>query len=402
MDDSGSWLTHYTFTTSGQLVEAVDWNYYSTEYVWSDVNQKMYFFRDDTSANDLRWEEINANGTAYPSQPAGGIGLKLDSPLHNSDGFNHPIRVAPDGSVVVLGSGQIHDAKTLARLATPLANSITDAAWLGGKLYTIRAKSVRTELQEWSQPTYALTRDWQLQGTPFALKTLSPDRMLAITVGNGGVPLFTLMDAEVDWIAPLIVAAGDANGDWITDSADYTVWADNYLQHVTGGPAEGDFNSDGYVDAADYTVWADNYLQHSERGPILGDANGNRVADAADYTVWADFYLQRVVGGPAMGDFNADGLVDGADYSIWADNFNLGQTAQVPAAAMPIPEEAVSTVASAETTLPVKRSTSLDGRSRWDTAWAASVDSYFLIQPVNTSVVDEHWTTPRSPRRRSL
>src|SRR4030095_1866188 len=47
-DGSGAWGTHYTFAPNGTQISAVDWNYYSTEYVWSPANQKMYFFRDDT------------------------------------------------------------------------------------------------------------------------------------------------------------------------------------------------------------------------------------------------------------------------------------------------------------------------------------------------------------------
>jgi len=51
---------------------------------------------------------------------------------------------------------------------------------------------------------------------------------------------------------------GDATLDGVVDGADYTLWADNYLQ--SGGFVQGDFNSDGVIDGADYTVWADNYL----------------------------------------------------------------------------------------------------------------------------------------------
>lgn len=52
---------------------------------------------------------------------------------------------------------------------------------------------------------------------------------------------------------------GDANLDSVVDTADYTLWADNYLQANDATWRQGDFNLDGVVDAADYTVWADNY-----------------------------------------------------------------------------------------------------------------------------------------------
>ena len=53
---------------------------------------------------------------------------------------------------------------------------------------------------------------------------------------------------------------GDASLNGITDGADYTVWADNFLK--TGGFTQGDFNADGVVNGADYIVWADHFLDN--------------------------------------------------------------------------------------------------------------------------------------------
>jgi hypothetical protein len=206
MDGSGAWGTHYTFDDAGRLVDSVDWNYYSTEFIWCSVRQKMYFFRDDTSPNDLLWEQINANGVAYPGQPPGGIGSYLDSPLHDSTGFVHPIRVSPDGTVVVLGSGMIHDATTLARLGTALGNSITDAAWADGQLRTLRLISGVSQLQQWTQPNYGLGSVRQLPGSPVRLLELGPDRLVAICLMNG-IPSFYVLDGSFNIIAPNTLAA---------------------------------------------------------------------------------------------------------------------------------------------------------------------------------------------------
>jgi len=205
-DGSGAWNTHYTFNAAGGLVDSVDWNYYSTEYIWSSVRQKMYFFRDDTSPNDLIWEEINANGVTYGGQPPGGIGGKIDSPLHDSSGFAHPIRVSPDGTVVVLGSGAIHDAVTLARLATGLGNSITDAAWVGGQLRTIRTIGGVAQLQQWTQPNYGLGSVRQLPGSAHRLLELGANRLLAICLLNG-IPSFNVLDGNFNVVAPPTLAA---------------------------------------------------------------------------------------------------------------------------------------------------------------------------------------------------
>ena len=66
--------------------------------------------------------------------------------------------------------------------------------------------------------------------------------------------------------------AGDANNDSHTEGADYTIWADNYLDtgiptYLEGGWAEGNFNQDTVIDGADYTIWADAY-----EAPGSGDA----------------------------------------------------------------------------------------------------------------------------------
>lgn len=211
VDPSGAWVTHYTFAPDGTMVDHVDWNYYSREYVWSDANQKMYFFRDDTSPNDLLAEEINASGTAYPAELPGGIRYDYETPLHDSFGFVHPIRVAPDGSVVVLGSGMIHDAKTLARKTLALANSITDAAWVDGELYTVRKIAGMAELQHWALPTYDMTRAAQIAGAPHALLALPGNRLLSITSVGQGVPAFTVMDTEFNVLDPgtSVIAVSD-------------------------------------------------------------------------------------------------------------------------------------------------------------------------------------------------
>jgi hypothetical protein len=200
-DASGAWDTHYTFSPSGAPVDSVDWNYYSTEYIWSRARQKMFFFRDDTSPNDLLSEQINADGITYPSEPPGGIGTYTDSPLHDSTGFAHPIRISPDGMVVVLGSGVIHDATTLARLATTLGNSITDAAWVNGELRTIRTISGLAQLQQWTQPNYAQGSVRQLPGSAHRLLELGPGRLLAICL-QAGTPTFYVLEPNFNVIPP--------------------------------------------------------------------------------------------------------------------------------------------------------------------------------------------------------
>lgn len=235
VDGSGAWVSHYTFAPDGTLIDSVDWNYYSREYVWSASNQKMYFFRDDTSPNDLLWEEINADGTTYPTEPPGGIKAKVDSPLHTSSGFTHPIRVAPDGSVVVLGSGMIHDATTLQRNTMALPNAITDAAWIGGELFTVRNVAGAAQIQYWTQPTYGLGKVLERPGTAHSLIALPGDRLLAVTIGVDGIPAFTLMDENLNTIEQVAPVAASENSYRLSENV---AFVGNVITDDTGAGAD--------------------------------------------------------------------------------------------------------------------------------------------------------------------
>jgi hypothetical protein len=183
-DGSGAWNTHYTFRPDGTLQSSKDWNYFSQEYIWSAANRKMYFFRDDSSPNDLLWENIDLEGVLGPIQ---------DSPYHDSTGFVHPIRVAPDGSVIVLGSGRVFNALTLA-LTNALSNNISDADWLNGSLFSVRAPGTNTQLQAWNS-NYGQSGSIQINGIPLRLLAVG-SKLLAITQ-IGGRPAFTELDSNL-------------------------------------------------------------------------------------------------------------------------------------------------------------------------------------------------------------
>ncbi|MCF7789636.1 MAG: hypothetical protein K9N47_26165 [Prosthecobacter sp.] len=162
----------------------------------------MYFFRDDQSPNDILWEEINANGTAYPGEVAGGIRNKMDSPYHGEDAFVHPIRVAPSGSVVITGTGKLYDAQTLVRQTSVLPNAITDASWLDGELRTVRTITNVTQYQQWTGSTYAAGLVKQYPGTAHRLLTNGTTQHVGISIAADGTPSFYLLDSSFEIVAP--------------------------------------------------------------------------------------------------------------------------------------------------------------------------------------------------------
>jgi len=218
-DGSGAWATHYTIDGDGRLVDSRDWNYFSTEYIWSEARQSMYFFRDDTSPNDLLREPINADGTVAGLKP-GEIGFPVDSPLHDSTGFSHPIRVKPDGSVVVLGSGAVHNATTLARLPYSVPTTFVDAGWIRNSLYTLAAVDGGSRVGRYRGAQFEPLGNVDLVGAPGALLPLdmpgggpsgANGRMLAIT-SVAGVPTFTVLRPDLSVQKPLVDSDVDGDG----------------------------------------------------------------------------------------------------------------------------------------------------------------------------------------------
>ncbi len=185
VDPTGAWATHYTFSSVGSLLSQKDWSYLSSEYIWSAANQKMYFLRDDTSPNDILSEVIDG---------AGVLGAEMDSPYHTSTGIAHPVRVSPDGQTVLLGSGRMFDGSTL-NITGRLPFMISDAVWVGSKLYTLSDFSAGTELHLWSGNDFVTYRAKAFTGTPLRLFDTGQD-LLVVTLVEGK-PKFSFQGYDI-------------------------------------------------------------------------------------------------------------------------------------------------------------------------------------------------------------
>jgi len=217
-DYSGAWDTHYTFLPDGTRVSAVDWNYYSREYAWSPVRNRLYFFRDDTSPNDLQWESID---------PATGkITGAGESPYHGDFVIRPPIRVSQDGSRVLLGSGDLYDAVTI-EMKGSLVVDPDDALWLAdGGLVTLRPGPSGTRLERWSAGL-ALYEFQDYPGTP-----------LRVFEHGGGFVVVTELAGKPAFYG--YVPSDDSDADGVSNSAD---------AFPTDPAASLDSDADGYPDA---------------------------------------------------------------------------------------------------------------------------------------------------------
>jgi hypothetical protein len=272
VDPSGAWVSHFSYDPSGVLLSQVEWNYYSNEYIWNAANRKMYFFRDDTSPNDLLWEDIDVFGY---------IGAKQDSPYHSSDGILHPIRVAPDGSVILLGSGRIYDAISLEQLDA-LSNNIEDAVWIGDGLFTLIPGIHGSEIQQWSN-NYAIQDSFPVVGEP--LRIFSMEAYLMIITSVDGIPRFYFMQAD----APRV----DTDADLMLDPLDNCILVANTDQRDSnddgfGNICDPDLNNDMFINAADLAVFKPSFFTNDADA----DLNGDGVVGSADLAILKSMFFK--------------------------------------------------------------------------------------------------------------
>ena len=280
-DDSGSWETHFIYSPNSILISQKDWNHYSEEYVWNATNRKMYFFSDYSSPN-LLWEDIDADGV---------IGSKQSSPYHSSAGIQHPIRVSPDGSIVVLGSGHIYDAVTLSQIGA-LSNNVADATWLNNRLYALQEAGDESEVQIWNS-NFELLKSVLVDGKAVGLFSNNKQLVSVTLVDN--IPAFCL--------SPMDPTKIDTDGDTKPDDCDADNDNDGVYDHIDpfpldphesvdtdrdgiGNNADSDDDNDGVLDSVDNcstgaTEWVSSSTTDS-------DGDGCRDSDEEMYAV--DYY----------------------------------------------------------------------------------------------------------------
>jgi hypothetical protein len=56
--------------------------------------------------------------------------------------------------------------------------------------------------------------------------------------------------------------------------------------------------------------------------PIPAEANGDAVADSADYTLWSNNFASPLDDDVIKGEIHADGEVEAADSTLWVNNFS--------------------------------------------------------------------------------
>lgn len=159
-DDSGAWATHYVFDQQGTLRDSREWNHYSTHYDWNPQQQRLYFYRSDTSPNDVMYEVID--------QSSGKITAAGDSPYHGDQPLGGMIRVSPGGTRLYTGAGAIYNTADLT-VVKVLGTRAVDARWMAnGTLVTLSNESGYAVLRVYDG-AFNLLRQVAFVGRPVAL-----------------------------------------------------------------------------------------------------------------------------------------------------------------------------------------------------------------------------------------
>lgn len=175
-DPSGAWATHYIYDSSGHLLDSKEWNYYSRAYAWDASLNRIYFFRDDMSPDDLHYEQLDP--------VSGEIVASGETPYHGNYQIAAPILVSPDGNSVLIGSGDIYAADTLV-WKKALASSFQFGTWLAnGKVVTLRAFGANSRID-----IYDSNQNWtgesDISGAPRGIYELSGKIHVVTDSGSG-------------------------------------------------------------------------------------------------------------------------------------------------------------------------------------------------------------------------
>ncbi|MGI9277914.1 MAG: hypothetical protein ACR2PT_24090 [Endozoicomonas sp.] len=236
--------THHIISRTGTITDQKEFNYFSWVYAWNDINNRVYYFRDGISPNDILYEEID--------QTSGLITDSGESPYHGDFKVSPPLIVSENGEFVLIGSGNIFNSSDLT-WAGAIPGDISGAAWsTDDGLIVIRTVGSKTELERRDSNLVVqetLLFDGQAQTL---LKTTNGYRILTDINGNTAIKAYT--------------PSNDSDGDGVINTED---------AFPTDPAASIDTDKDGYPDA-----WNPGYTQEDSNSNLSIDAYPN---DSACY-----------------------------------------------------------------------------------------------------------------------
>jgi len=175
------------FDLAGNLVSSRDGTSGALFPVWNPTRQRVYYFRDWQPLASFHWTEVSDEGL---------LGLTQSSSFLLDGSVRAPLRLAPSGDFLLIGSGQFFSADTLVQ-NNSLPHGMIDSAWSGGRLFTARDTVEGCEVKRWGGSNYGEDARRMLRGRTLRLVSCGDDRIIAVT-SRANRPHFTLLDADLN------------------------------------------------------------------------------------------------------------------------------------------------------------------------------------------------------------
>lgn len=184
IDSSGAWATDSLYDrTTRARVYAADWAYAARSIVYSAARSRVYLLDSGVSPTDVHMIAVD--------HLAGTLGADVGSPYHGDYSLPSPIRLLPDESGVIVGSGLIFEAADLT-YRTSIGLSFQDVAFLGDRIYLVDTVGELTQVRVLSSSFDLLAADY------------FPGQALRVFARGGELVLVTRVGDEVtvSFLAP--------------------------------------------------------------------------------------------------------------------------------------------------------------------------------------------------------
>jgi hypothetical protein len=259
----------YLINSSGVTTDQGGYYYgYSQQTAWDPVASRLYYTRDGISPNDLHFDEIDQN--------TGLIDETGETPYHGEYSVPGPIRVSPDGSQILLGSGDIYARIGLTR-ANTLGKAVADAHWKDNLIVDVDSTDL-VEIRDAN--SRAVLRTYQYLGQPVRLLFGTSEAYLVHVIG--GTTAFVRL--------PFYDQDGDQIARW---------WEQLYgLDDTVAADALTDLDLDGLNNRTEFLNLSN---------PTLSDTDADGLTDPQEINT----YLTH----PGKADSDGDGLGDGVEIN---------------------------------------------------------------------------------------
>lgn len=154
---------------------------------WNENARHFYYF----DLNSIYWTEIGVDGK---------VGL-VDQTRSFSSGElskSFPIKIRPDGLIVLLGDGSMYDSRTFYKKAK-LTSSLDDAVWINGTLYTMGYEGIT----RWENPEYKKgPSTGKFDGVNLRLLATNNNNLIAVYKNVDSIPVIAIYDTLLKSVNP--------------------------------------------------------------------------------------------------------------------------------------------------------------------------------------------------------